>query len=114
MTPHLVPRAHATLYAGGMSIEYVRAGSGDTVLVLHAGDRDGGTPLQALVDRLAIDHRVIVPVLAADESFPVALDNLLEGIGERSVGLVAAGEFGRRAKEFVASPPGRASSLGVL
>jgi pimeloyl-ACP methyl ester carboxylesterase len=113
MTPRLVPRAHATLHAGGMSIEYVRAGSGDTVLVLHAGGGDR-TPLESLVDRLALEHRVIVPVLSADDSFAAALDNLLEGIGAGSVGLVADGEFGRLAQEFVASRPGRISSLVIL
>jgi len=113
MTPHLVPRAHATLHAGGMSIDYVRVGSGDTVVVLHAGGRES-TPLQSLVDRLALDHRVIVPTLSVDDSFSDALENLLEGIGVCSVGLVAVGAFGRLAQEFVASRPGRVSSLVTL
>jgi hypothetical protein len=113
MIPRLVPRAHATLHAGGMSIDYVRSGSGDTVLVLHAADGHG-TLLESLVDRLALDHRVIVPVLVADDSFPAALDNLLEGIGACSVEVVADKEFGRLAQEFVASRPGRVSSLVIL
>jgi len=113
MTPHLVPRAHATLHARGMSIDYVRAGRGDTVIVLHAGDSDG-VAVRSLVDRLALDHRVIVPALTNDDSFPVALDNLLEGIGASCAGLVAVGAFGRLAQEFVASRPGRISSLVTL
>lgn len=110
MTPHLMPRAHATLHAGGMSIHYVSAGYGDTVVVLHAGD-SGGVSVQALVEQLALEHRVIVPVLPADDTFPAALENLLEGLGAAAVGLVAVGEFGRFAQEFVASRPGRVSSL---
>jgi hypothetical protein len=113
MIPRLVPRAHATLHAGGMSIDYVRSGSGDTVLVLHAADGHG-TLLESLVDRLALDHRVIVPVLPADESFPIARDNLLEGLCACSVGLVAVGAIGRLAQEFVASRPGRVVSLVTL
>lgn len=113
MTPRLVPRAHATLHAGGMSIEYVRAGHGDTVIVLHAGDSDGAS-VQSLIDDLSLDHRVIVPVLPGDDSFALALDNLLEGVGACSVGLVAVGTFGRLAQEFVASRPGRVSSLVTL
>lgn len=113
MTPSFVPRARATLHAGGMSIDYLRAGHGDTVVVLHDGDTDGA-PVQQLVDRLALEHRVIVPVLAADDAFHAALDNLLEGIGACSVELVAVGEFGRLAQEFVASRPGRVVSLVTL
>lgn len=113
MTPSLVPRAHATLHAGGMSIDYIRVGRGDTVVVLHDGDSDGAR-VRSLVDSLARDHRVIVPVLADDDRFAVTLDNLLEGIGACSVGLVAIGEFGRLAQEFVASRPGRVSSLVTL
>jgi hypothetical protein len=113
MTPVLIPRAHATLYAGGMSIDYVRAGSGDTVVVLHDGDSEGAR-VRSLVDSLALDHRVILPVLADDDRFALALDNLLEGIGACSVGLVAVGKFGRLAQEFVASRPGRVSSLVTL
>lgn len=113
MTPQLVARAYATLHAGGMSIDYVRVGRGDTVVVLHPGDSES-TPMQSLVDRLALDHRVIVPTLDVDESFPAALENLLEGIGVSSVGLVAVGEFGRLAQQFVASRPGRVSSLVTL
>ena len=113
MTPHLVPRAHATLHAGGMSIDYVRAGRGEPVVLLHAGG--GQSPsAQLLIDRLAIDHRVIVPELAGDSSFPLALDNLLEGLGMCSVGLVAVGEFGRLAQEFIARRPGRVSRLVTL
>jgi len=113
MTPHLVPRAHATLHADGMSIDYVRAGRGDTVVVLRAGGSEG-TPVQSLIERLALDHRVIVPTLPSDDSFPAALDNLLEGIGVCTVGLVAVEEFGRLAREFTASRPGRVSSLVTL
>jgi pimeloyl-ACP methyl ester carboxylesterase len=113
MTPSLVPRANATLHAGGMSIDYVRCGNGDTVVVLHAGGSEGES-VQQLIDGLALDHRVIVPVLPADESFPIALDNLLEGIGACSVGLVAVGAIGRLAQEFVASRPGRVVSLVTL
>jgi len=113
MTPFLVPRAHATLHAGGMSIDYMRAGHGDPVVVLHDGDSDGAR-VRSLVDSLALDHRVIVPVLADDDRFAVALDNLLEGIGACPVGLVAVGVYGRLALEFVASRPGRVSSLVTL
>lgn len=113
MTPPLVMRAHATLHAGDMSIEYLRVGCGDTVVVLHAGSSESET-VQSLVDSLALDHRVIVPVLACDDRFAVALDNLLEGIGACSVGLVALGELGPLAQEFVASRPGRVSSLVTL
>jgi pimeloyl-ACP methyl ester carboxylesterase len=113
MTPFLVPHAHATLHAGGMSIDYVRVGSGDTVVVLHDGDSDSAR-VRSLVDSLALDHRVIVPVLAGDDRFAVVLDNLLEGIGACPVGLVAVGELGRLAQEFVASRPGRISSLVTL
>ena len=113
MTPSLVPRAHATLHAGGMSIDYVRVGSGDTVVVLHDGDSEGAR-VRALVDSLARDHRVIVPVLADDDRFAATLDNLLEGIGARSVGLVGIGGTERPAQEFVASRPGRVSSLVTL
>lgn len=113
MTPHLVPRAHATLHAGGMSIDYVRAGRGDLVVVLHACDGDD-TSVQSLIDRLALDHQVIVPVFPGDGAFATALDNLLEGIGATSVGLVAVGPFGRLAQEFIASRPGRVSSLVTL
>ncbi len=113
MIPRLVPRAYATLHAGGMSIDYVRAGSGETVVVLIAGDSDE-VPVQRLIEKLALDHRVIVPVLAGDDSFPIAFDNLLEGIGACCVGLVAVGEFGRPAQEFIASRPGRVSSLVTL
>jgi hypothetical protein len=113
MTPSLIPRAHATLHAGGMSIDYVRAGCGDTLVVLHDGGSDSAR-VRSLVDSLALDHRVIVPVLAGDERFAIALDNLLEGIGACSVGLVAVGEFGRLAQDFVASRPGRVVSLVTL
>ncbi len=113
MSSRLVPRAHATLHAGGMSIDYVRTGHGDTVLVLHGGDADRSS-VQSLIEELALDHRVIVPVLDAGESFPAALVNLLEGIGACSVGLVAVGDFGRLAQEFVASRPGRVNSLVTL
>ena len=113
MTPHLVPRAHATLHAGGMSIDYVRAGSGDTVVVLHAGDGDD-VSVQSLVEKLALDHRVIVPVLPVNGTFATALDNLLEGIGACSVELVAVGTYGRLAEEFIASRPGRVSRLVTL
>jgi len=113
MTPHLIPRAHATLHAGGMSIDYVRAGSGDTVVVLYAGD-SADASVGTLIESLALDHRVIVPVLASDDSFATALDNLLEGIGACRVGLVAVGTFGRLAQEFSASRPGQVSSLVLL
>jgi len=113
MTPYLVSRAHATLHAGGMSIDYVRCGSGDTVVVLHAGEGDGAA-VQSLIERLALDHRVIVPVLPGDGAFATALDNLLEGIGACSVELVAVGAFGRLAQDFIASRPGRVSSLVTL
>jgi pimeloyl-ACP methyl ester carboxylesterase len=96
-----------------MRIDYLRAGSGDTVVVLHAGNGDG-PPVQQLIEELALHHRVIVPAIADDESFATALDNLLEGIGASSVGLVAVGAFGRLAQEFVASRPGRVSSLVSL
>jgi len=112
MTPHLVPRAHATLHAGGMSIDYVSAGFGDKIVVLHTGDDD--VSVQSLIEELARDHRVIVPLLASDDTFPSALDNLLEGLGACCVGLVAVGEFGQLAQEFVASRPGRVSSLVTL
>ena len=113
MTPHLVPRAHATLHAGGMSIDYVRTGRGDTVVVLHGGDDDDAA-IERLIEQLALDHRVIVPALASDDSLPGALDNLLEGLGMCCVALVAAGEFARLAQEFIADRPGRVSSLVTL
>lgn len=113
MTPILVPRAHATLHADGMSIDYVRVGCGDTVVVLHAGESES-VSVRSVVDSLARDHRVIVPVLPADDRFAVALDNLLEGIGAGSVGLVAVAEFGRLAQEFIASRLGRVSSLVTI
>lgn len=113
MTPSLVRRASATLHAGGVSIEYVRIGCGDTVVVLHAGD-EASAMIQPLVDSLALDHRVIVPVLSGNEHFALVLDNLLEGIGACPVGLVAVGALGRLASEYVASRPGRVSSLVTL
>ena len=113
MTPSLVARAHATLHAGGMSIDYVRVGCGDTVIVLHAAGGERET-VWSLVNSLARDHRVILPALAGDDQFGIALDNLLEGIGACSVGLIAVGEFGRLAREFVAGRPGRVSSLVTL
>jgi len=110
MTPHLIPHARATLHAGGMSIEYIRAGRGDTVVLLQGNDAAS----HLLLDTLARDHRVIAPAVSSDDTFAVALESLLEGLGVEHAGLVATGEFREPAQEFVASHPGRVASLVLL
>ena len=113
MTAPLVPHARATLHAAGLSIEYVRAGCGSTVVLLQPAASDDATAC-TLLDTLARDHRVIAPIMPGDRTFPEALESLLEGLGVEGAGLVATGAFRELAQEFVASHPGRVASLVLL
>jgi pimeloyl-ACP methyl ester carboxylesterase len=113
MTSPPISHARATLHAAGISIEYVRAGCGDTLVLLQPAASDDAM-VSPLLDSLARDHRVIAPVMPTDQTFPAALEGLLEGLGVEGAGLVATGMFRERAQEFVASHPGRVASLALL
>jgi len=111
--PQLIPHARATLHAAGLSIEYVRAGCGSTLVLLQPG-ASNDPAARTLLDGLAQDHRVIAPVMPGDDTFSVTLESLLEALGVECAGLVAVGVFREPAQEFVASHPGRVASLVLL
>lgn len=87
MTIPDVPPVRATLHAGGRRSEYLVAGRGSAVLLLHPDP--GGEPARSLLRSLAADHRVVAPL-----GFPgccTSLDELFEGLGiERAVLVIEA------------------------
>ena len=81
----------AEVRAGDRVIRYARLGSGLTILLLAHND----TPLRdELLHALASNFRVLAPDLSsADTTSARCLATFLDGLGARSLGLVAAGEL---------------------
>lgn len=73
--------ARAVVHTGGVDTTYLRAGSGD-VLVLVAHDLDSAEVLQTMI---ALSHRFLVLTAAPGVNGPVALadwfHDFLEGLG---------------------------------
>lgn len=107
----------ASVCAGGTTTTYLRAGSGDVVLLLGAPFVD--PELDPLVGMLATTHRVVVPELswtgAPDGGSAVALSSrlrsFLDGLGVGEVSIVARDDVALAALAFALTDADRVRRL---
>lgn len=82
------PRAvRAIVCAGGVETEYLRAGSGETLVLLAPAPSDGGL-VEELALALAERFRVFVPTPPADWPRGTWLSDFREGVGVQAARLV--------------------------
>jgi pimeloyl-ACP methyl ester carboxylesterase len=113
--------------AGAVSTEYLRAGSGEPVLLLAAPDEPGDLRHQML-QALAPSFRVIVPgpPAAADEgthplaasggpvAFSAWLRDFLDALGVAEAAMVVEGRLAVPVLDFALRHPGRVGRLAVI
>lgn len=113
-----IPAAfRASVCAGGTTTNYLRAGSGDVVLLLGASFV---TPeLDPLIGLLAYTHRVVVPELSSAEApdgksrvaFSSRLRSFLDGLGFDEVSIVARDDVALAALAFALTDTDRVRRL---
>lgn len=113
----------AVVDAGSISTTYVRAGSGDPVVILRANTQTASAGASLLLD-LSRDFRVIEPELIApiveattggdSVAFSCWLREFLDGLGIARAGLVAEESVAARVLSFALADPGRVSGVVLV
>ena len=104
--------ARAVVSARGVDTHYLRAGSGEAVVLLTQDHGDDGA--YAAFASLARNARVIAPYVPAKLPFGEWLRDFLDGLGLTSVTLVADAPMSSRACDYAALDPMRVSKVSLL
>jgi pimeloyl-ACP methyl ester carboxylesterase len=99
------------VHDGNREIEYVRAGSGRTVILLAGPAANGSAPL---FEALAHKHRVIQPTNHEAASNLTWLAGFLDCLGVARMSLIASAEYALPALQFALAEPERVERLALL
>jgi pimeloyl-ACP methyl ester carboxylesterase len=111
--------AKASVHAGGTTTNYLRAGSGDVVVLL--GESFSDPEIDPLVAVLASAHRVVIPELACPKrangtpavAFSSWLRSFLDGLGVTQASIVARDGTALAALAFALTDADRVSRLVI-
>jgi hypothetical protein len=103
--------ARAVVSARGVDTHYLRAGSGQPVVLLAEGD---GASMHSVLASLVLSARVIAPLIPAHVPFADWLRDFLDGLGLTDVKLIADQAMASPVLEFAAGERLRVSSVALL
>lgn len=104
----------ASVGAGGVDTEYLRAGRGGQVVLVLAANADHSRTAELLLRSLSASCCAIAPVIDGEPVDEGWLQNFVDGLGLGAVQIIAEEQFAAAARAFAASDPSRVERLSFV